>query len=134
MTWLLILKFFVFLGWQNVTSEQIKQEVFQLTKDFQVLDFQLCINNTSPKHFTKNTLQHWINLKPTCETQVVGNVTICGDASHPTTPNLGQGGCMALEDGIILVRKLHHALKFLKSQFSLGAQKGTNPSSIARLP
>jgi hypothetical protein len=58
MTWLLILKFFVFLGWQNVTSEQIKQEVFQLTKDFQVLDFQLCINNTSPKHFTKNTLQH----------------------------------------------------------------------------
>jgi hypothetical protein len=58
MTWLLILKFFVFLGWQNVTLEQFKQEVFQLTKDFQVPDFQLCINNTSLEHFTKNTLQH----------------------------------------------------------------------------
>jgi hypothetical protein len=41
MTWLLILKCFVLLGWQNVTSKQIKQEVFELTKDFQIPDFQL---------------------------------------------------------------------------------------------
>jgi 2-polyprenyl-6-methoxyphenol hydroxylase-like FAD-dependent oxidoreductase len=51
-------------------------------------------------------------VKPTCETQVVGNVTVCGDdASHPTSPTLAHGGCMALEDAIILARKLRQALK-----------------------
>jgi 2-polyprenyl-6-methoxyphenol hydroxylase-like FAD-dependent oxidoreductase len=34
------------------------------------------------------------------------NVTLLGDAWHPTTPNLGQGGCMAIEDAAILVRCL----------------------------
>ena len=31
-----------------------------------------------------------------------GRVTLLGDAAHPCTPNLGQGGCMALEDALIL--------------------------------
>ncbi len=31
-----------------------------------------------------------------------GRVTLLGDAAHPTTPNLGQGGCMAMEDGVVL--------------------------------
>lgn len=31
-----------------------------------------------------------------------GNVILLGDAAHPTTPNLGQGGCMAIEDAAIL--------------------------------
>ncbi|PKH98187.1 hypothetical protein CRG98_049725, partial [Punica granatum] len=26
------------------------------------------------------------------------NIAVAGDAMHPTTPELGQGGCMALED------------------------------------
>eukprot|EP00210_Caulerpa_lentillifera_P002474 g2372.t1 len=29
-------------------------------------------------------------------------VTLCGDAFHPMTPNLGQGGAMALEDSVVL--------------------------------
>jgi 2-polyprenyl-6-methoxyphenol hydroxylase-like FAD-dependent oxidoreductase len=29
-----------------------------------------------------------------------GRVTLLGDAAHPTTPNLGQGGCMAIEDAV----------------------------------
>ena len=29
-------------------------------------------------------------------------VTLLGDAIHPTTPNLGQGGCLAMEDAIVL--------------------------------
>ena len=32
----------------------------------------------------------------------VGHVTACGDAMHPMTPNLGQGGCCALEDAVVL--------------------------------
>jgi 2-polyprenyl-6-methoxyphenol hydroxylase-like FAD-dependent oxidoreductase len=35
-----------------------------------------------------------------------GRVTLLGDAAHPTTPNLGQGGCQAIEDGVVLAKKL----------------------------
>jgi 2-polyprenyl-6-methoxyphenol hydroxylase-like FAD-dependent oxidoreductase len=31
-----------------------------------------------------------------------GRVTLLGDAAHATTPNLGQGACMALEDAVVL--------------------------------
>lgn len=37
-------------------------------------------------------------------------VTLAGDAMHPMTPNLGQGGCCALEEGVILGRALSKAV------------------------
>lgn len=33
-----------------------------------------------------------------------GRLTLLGDAIHPTTPNLGQGGCQAMEDALVLAR------------------------------
>ncbi|RWR82539.1 FAD-dependent urate hydroxylase [Cinnamomum micranthum f. kanehirae] len=45
---------------------------------------------------------------PTCK----GNVTVAGDAMHPMTPDLGQGGCAALEDAVILSR--HIGNSFIK--------------------
>ncbi|KAK8561216.1 hypothetical protein V6N13_149615 [Hibiscus sabdariffa] len=39
-----------------------------------------------------------------------GNVCVAGDALHPMTPDIGQGGCSALEDGIVLARCLGEAL------------------------
>ncbi|OVA15771.1 Monooxygenase [Macleaya cordata] len=39
-----------------------------------------------------------------------GNVCVAGDALHPMTPDIGQGGCSALEDGVILARCLGQAL------------------------
>ena len=38
-----------------------------------------------------------------------GNVCVAGDALHPMTPDLGQGGCSALEDGVVLARCLGEA-------------------------
>jgi 2-polyprenyl-6-methoxyphenol hydroxylase-like FAD-dependent oxidoreductase len=35
-----------------------------------------------------------------------GRVTLLGDAAHPTTPNLGQGACLAIEDALILAQCL----------------------------
>jgi len=35
-----------------------------------------------------------------------GPVTLLGDAAHPTTPNLGQGACMAIEDALVLAQCL----------------------------
>ncbi|XP_051147358.1 monooxygenase 2-like isoform X2 [Andrographis paniculata] len=40
-----------------------------------------------------------------------GNVAVAGDALHPMTPEIGQGGCSALEDAVVLARVLGEALK-----------------------
>lgn len=38
-------------------------------------------------------------------------ITVAGDAAHPMTPNLGQGGCCAAEDAIIFARELQTAVQ-----------------------
>ncbi|GMY05415.1 monooxygenase 2-like [Fagus crenata] len=39
-----------------------------------------------------------------------GTVCVAGDALHPLTPDLGQGGCCALEDSVVLARCLAEVL------------------------
>lgn len=34
------------------------------------------------------------------------NITLLGDACHPSTPNNGQGACMAIEDAFVLATLL----------------------------
>ncbi|KAL2468212.1 FAD/NAD(P)-binding oxidoreductase family protein [Forsythia ovata] len=41
---------------------------------------------------------------------VKNNVCVVGDAFHPMTPDIGQGGCSALEDSVVLARCLAEAL------------------------
>ncbi|KAL5703633.1 hypothetical protein ACHQM5_022161 [Ranunculus cassubicifolius] len=38
------------------------------------------------------------------------NVTVAGDAMHPTTPDLGQGGCASLEDAVVLARHIGNCI------------------------
>jgi 2-polyprenyl-6-methoxyphenol hydroxylase-like FAD-dependent oxidoreductase len=38
-----------------------------------------------------------------------GRVVLLGDAAHPTTPNMGQGACMAMESAFTLARRLSSA-------------------------
>lgn len=49
----------------------------------------------------------WPGLSPPASKH---RVVLVGDAWHPMTPNLGQGGCCALEDAVILARKLADAI------------------------
>ncbi|KDP35311.1 hypothetical protein JCGZ_09470 [Jatropha curcas] len=42
-----------------------------------------------------------------------GNVTVAGDAMHPMTPDLAQGGCAALEDAVVLGRLIGNS--FIKN-------------------
>ncbi len=44
--------------------------------------------------------------KPRGDHWGTGRVTLAGDAAHPTTPTLGQGAGMAIEDGVVLAKEL----------------------------
>ncbi|CAN1298662.1 Monooxygenase 3 [Linum perenne] len=49
------------------------------------------------------------------------NVTVAGDAMHPMTPDLAQGGCCALEDAVVLGRQIGNS--FIRNGKSLVAEE-----------
>lgn len=49
-------------------------------------------------------LQHDIYDLPPLPRWVDGRVALLGDAAHAMTPNLGQGGCQAIEDALVLAK------------------------------
>lgn len=50
----------------------------------------------------KNIFHHDIhNLDPIFQ-YFFGRVLLAGDSAHPTTPNMGQGACQAIEDALVL--------------------------------
>lgn len=49
-----------------------------------------------------SVLQNDILDRPPLPAWTRGPVTLLGDAAHPSTPNLGQGACQALEDAVVL--------------------------------
>jgi 2-polyprenyl-6-methoxyphenol hydroxylase-like FAD-dependent oxidoreductase len=51
-------------------------------------------------------LRNDIEDRPPARPWTRGRVLLVGDAAHPTTPNFGQGGCLAIEDGVALARHL----------------------------
>lgn len=48
-----------------------------------------------------------------------GPVVLLGDACHPTTPHMGQGAGMALEDAVVLARSLEYANDDFARAFAL---------------
>lgn len=57
---------------------------------------------------TKNDQLIWndiIDVKP-LKQFAFGRIVLLGDAAHATTPNMGQGACMAIEDAAILANTL----------------------------
>lgn len=96
-------------GFPEIPQEKLKEEALERVQVFQSSDVALCVRNTPLGNFTKNSIRHRLNTAPP-SSQVSGGVTVAGDASHPTTPNMGQGGCMALEDAILLTQKLYPVL------------------------
>ncbi len=58
-----------------------------------------------------------------------GRITLLGDAAHPTTPNLGQGACMAIQDAVVLGSCLHQT----KPEHGLRAYERRRERETARI-
>lgn len=59
------------------------------------------------KH-TKDEQLLWndiIDFKP-LKQYAFGRIVLIGDAAHATTPNMGQGACMAIEDAVVLAQEM----------------------------
>jgi 2-polyprenyl-6-methoxyphenol hydroxylase-like FAD-dependent oxidoreductase len=57
----------------------------------------------------RSILQNDIYDRPPSRRWHRGRAVLLGDAAHPTTPNLGQGACMAIEDAVVLARAIAEA-------------------------
>jgi len=73
---------------------------------------------TAPENLIHNDI---IDIKPLTQYHS-GNILLLGDAAHATTPNLGQGACMAIEDVAILQQELQHNSD-IKSAFERVSQR-----------
>lgn len=60
------------------------------------------IRTTSPRNLIWSDIS---DIKP-IKKFAYGNIVLIGDAAHATTPNMGQGACMAIEDSVILANCL----------------------------
>ncbi|MCC5928719.1 MAG: FAD-dependent monooxygenase [Cyclobacteriaceae bacterium] len=84
---------------QDDNPEGTKKKLNRLFEDWHYPIPDL-INNTD--HILKTSLIDRIPKRGWTK----GNATLIGDAAHPTTPNLGQGGCMAMEGAFILAKSV----------------------------
>ncbi|GMH36060.1 hypothetical protein BSKO_03928 [Bryopsis sp. KO-2023] len=88
------------------TAEQIKEEALEYAEGFDPV-VKDCVAATPLTSLSRSKLgDRW--MVPGVSIGA-GQVTLCGDAMHPMTPNLGQGGCLALEDAVVLARTLKAA-------------------------
>lgn len=78
---------------------------------------------TPLESFNRSNLRDRWSIPLVTPQQASNGITLAGDAAHPMTPNLAQGGCTSLEDSIILTRKLCEALR---------AGEEEDPSVLAR--
>lgn len=65
----------------------------------------LLIESTPPEHILHNDIYDIAPMKRWCR----GRVALLGDSAHPTTPNMGQGACMAIESSLALARCLRQS-------------------------
>ncbi|KAF3434760.1 hypothetical protein FNV43_RR21845 [Rhamnella rubrinervis] len=68
------------------------------------------IENTKLEAFSSSPLRYRPSLELLSGNINKGDVCVTGDALHPMAPDIGQGGCYAFEDSVVLARCLGDAL------------------------
>jgi 2-polyprenyl-6-methoxyphenol hydroxylase-like FAD-dependent oxidoreductase len=63
----------------------------------------------------------------------VGPITLLGDAAHPTTPDLGQGACQAIESAVALGRALADAPTIAAALATYEQQRRIRTATVSRL-
>ncbi|KAE8724720.1 zeaxanthin epoxidase [Hibiscus syriacus] len=106
-----------FLTWTPSTKEEeleddpVKLKQFVLNKlEDTPDDMKSVVQKTELDSISSSPLRYRRPLELLWGNISKGNVCVAGDALHPMTPDLGQGGCSALEDGVVLARCLAEAL------------------------
>lgn len=62
-----------------------------------------------------------------------GRVTLIGDAAHPVQPNIGQGGCMAVEDAFELVKSLTSGVNYERVPSQLRQFESSRSQRVTRV-
>lgn len=89
---------------QTESDADTRLEILQRFADWPSPVHEL-IESTAPEKVLRNEIYDLPPRFPWGE----GRITLLGDAIHPMTPNLGQGGCQAIEDAVVLANELAHA-------------------------
>lgn len=89
---------------------QVKAEALHYMREWP-RDIQECIQRTPLDVFNRSSLRDRWSLPLLTPHQAAQGITLAGDAAHPMTPNLAQGGGTSLEDAVVLTRKLCQALR-----------------------
>lgn len=84
---------------KSISPDQMRSHAESLFKSFFPRWIGL-LEHTGPNEILKTDIS---DLKP-LKKWASGRVGLIGDAAHATTPNLGQGGAMAVEDALVLAR------------------------------
>ncbi len=70
--------------------------------------------------------------RPPAQPWSKGRAGLVGDAAHSTTPNLGQGGCIAIEDAVALARHLTATADPARALEAFTAERFPRTSAIVR--
>jgi 2-polyprenyl-6-methoxyphenol hydroxylase-like FAD-dependent oxidoreductase len=104
-----------------------KAEVRDLFRDWHA-PIGALIESTDPADIIKNDARDRKPLKSWGE----GLVTLLGDAAHPITPNVGQGACMAIEDGACLAKFLVGTPDIAAAFRAYEARRGPRTGYVSR--
>jgi 2-polyprenyl-6-methoxyphenol hydroxylase-like FAD-dependent oxidoreductase len=100
------------MGGQKILEEAKNTLISASGKTWQSSVVWDAIQQTSSERVSRSRLaDRWdlSSLLPSANSLGDVPVALVGDALHPMTPNLGQGGCTALEDGVVLARVLRQS-------------------------
>ena len=88
--------------------EEAKRVLLESSGDWETSCIFDAIGRTSTTRVSRNRLaDRWdVDSVFLSDGEAGASIALVGDALHPMTPNLGQGGCCALEDAVLLVAYL----------------------------